>query len=201
MYLTKIWENLETKYPQLENFTPPMIMDRLQQMPPRERYMSVGTAAFVIVMIIFLGIQSGSKKVGRLEKSLDTDKKILSQINGIAGQLKNQNSKDRAFMTQIRSKGSGFYLGTFLENQALRYQIIPDEIGTESRQDLTDELEEVSVDVKISKIPFTTMLNYLSDVENSKESLLKIKRIRVKKILNDPVNVELAFKVSTFLKK
>lgn len=197
----QIWERLLNKYPQLEKYTPMMIWDRLQQMPPRERYMILGAVGLICFMVIFLGIQSGTKKIARLERKMKNDKKILAQILGLSGQVKNKNIKNQKFYLRIRDAGSGFYLGTYVENQALRYKITPDKIGTEARQDFGEDLEEISLDVKISKIPFPLMLTYLSQLEASKESLIRIKRIRLKSIPNDPINVDLGFKVSTYMKK
>ena len=197
----QIWERLLNKYPQLENYTPVMIWDRLQQLAPRERYMILGAVGLICFMVIFLGIQSGTKKIARLERKLESDKKILAQILGLSSHVRSKKMIDKEWRDKIRDSGSGFYLGTYVENQALRYKITPDKIGTESRQDLGEDLEEISLDVKISKIPFPLMLTYLSQLEDSKKSLIRIKRIRLKTIPNDLINVDLGFKISTYMKK
>jgi len=191
---------IKEQLPFLEKISPNEWLEKIDQLNTRERNLVLGAILGVIVLILYLSISSGLKKLDILEKQLKSNQTALTQVEKLSAELKLKEEEGQKLQTRIVPASSGFILASHMEKEALRYRVSLAKTLNETRADIGDNLEEVSTDVRIDTISFMKVLNLLTDLENNPSSLIRIKRLRIKS-LPDPLSVETNFKITTYLKK
>ena len=201
MGLSEIRDKLIEKFPVLEQVSPENLQSQLEALEPREQKIVISAIIVLAVVIVFSIVKGGAGKIHRLEQEIQTTQSSLKRVQQMTQEAAANRNKGGSLESRMRPS-RGFYLASFIQNLASRYGGIEmGTLGRETRQTLGEGIEEVSMDVKISKITYPQMLNFLSDIERSRESLLRLKRLRIKTVPTSQAHVEVNFKVSAYLKK
>jgi len=200
MAIMDFGKNLIEKYPQLEKLSPTNILEQFENFAPREKNIILIAIFSVTFLIFYLIISSGNKKIKSLQGQVAMSQRVVKDIKNLSYNLKEKNNQISKIRSRVRPS-KGFYLASHIENQLTRFQIPVQKLSAEKRKDIGGGLEEVLVDVSVSRISFPKLLNLLSELENSRNSLLRIHRIRIKSIPNDPAGVSLDFKIAAYTKK
>ena len=191
---------LTDKFPQLEAISPSVLMEKIQALQPRERNLVFAASGAILGFMIYLGISSGLTKTKLMRNQIASAQSAIVRVQELTQELEQQNRQVQELRGKIRP-GANFYLSTFMEAQLARHGLPADQVGNESRQDLGDQIEEVSIDVKLSKISFPKLLQLTNDLESSSEGLIRLKRVRIRAIPGDEKFLELNMKVSAFVQK
>jgi hypothetical protein len=194
------WDKLTEKFPQLEGFAFSNLMDRLEQLQPRDQKIVLIFLTSIVALTLFWVISGGQDKIQKKQKRDDVNQKTLVQVHNCVQNARSGGDICGQMKRRIRP-ASNFYLASFIEDQGRMSNVTISQIGSEKSKTLGDDIQEISTTVKVSPINFKKSIDLLTRLETNSSALIRLQKIRIKSIPNDKENVELDFKIAAYVQK
>ena len=165
---------------------------------PREQMVALIGTGVAVLIILGLPLSLASSKLGSLETQItqgrDKERQIVRELERyqqLQQQLKGAES-------QI-SKGFDSTITTTMETLADKSGIKDRIENIKERGSTPSELfDEVSVDVRITRVTVPQLIDYLYNIEHHPQLFLKVKQIQIKRRFDNKQLFDVSFQASTY---
>ena len=189
---------LKTKYSPLQNFSMTNLFTAVAGLSPRNKIVAVGVAGLLIVLILFLPLSLLSGKVGSLRKDIAASQKGYSQVVDKIAEYERIKADIAALENRFgQTAGS---LTSRVENIAKQSNLTVDQLREKAPQE-TDYFEINSVEVKLSNVSLSQLMEFLYNLENEKTAPMRVKRIEIKPKTNNRQILDVSCDVATYILK
>jgi len=173
---------------------------KLQNLTKRERWVLVGAGIVLIMVILFLTVDSIVRSYKGMEGSIQANRDELQKMFHLRGQYQSIHRQLETIKSKLDKKETGFSLLSFLSDLA-NQQNIRENIGSFKPKtiQLNEVYNESSIEVLIDNITLWQLIQYIYKIENSGH-VLKVKRLRIKARYDNPDLLSVTFQVSTYEK-
>lgn len=187
---------IKTKYSPLQHMSLDNLFTAFGELSPRNKAIALGATAALLLLILFLPLSLLSGKVKGLKKEIQTAQKGYSQVvDRIAEYQRIQGEIEEL---EKRFGGSGGALTSRIEAIARESGIAVDQMREKPPQE-TDYLEITSIEVKLSNISISQLMEFLFNLENDRASPMRLRRIQVKPKSNNRQLLDVSCEVATFI--
>ena len=189
---------LKTKYSPLQHFSLDNLFTAFGDLPQRNKIVALAVVGLGILLILFLPTSLLSGKIRSLKRDITSAQKAYSQV---ADKLADY-EKARTEIAEIDKQfaGGGGSLTTRVEGIAKQSGIAVDQVREKAPQE-TDFLEINSLEVKLSSVSLSQLMEFLYNLENDKASPMRLRRIQVKPKFSNRQLLDVSFDVATFVLK
>lgn len=187
---------IKTKYSPLQHMSLDNLFTALGELSPRNKAIALGTTAVLLLLILFLPLSLLSGKVKTLKKEIQTAQKGYSQV--VDRVTEYQRIQSEIEELEKRFGGSGGALTSRIEAIARESGIAVDQMREKPPQE-TDYLEITSIEVKLSNISISQLMEFLFNLENDRSSPMRLRRIQVKPKSNNRQLLDVSCEVATFV--
>lgn len=167
-------------------------------MNSKEQTVAMVVAGIVVLLVIILPVTLASSRIGKLEESAGRGRE---QIREVMRSIEVYDGR-RAQLRQLQELiGGGFdsSLSTTLETLAEKNGIKENIDSLKEKAVAPSEIfDEASVDVRIKRISLEKLIEYLQEIENNNNSLLRLKKLSIKKRFDNQQELDVTFTVSTY---
>lgn len=190
--------SLKSKYAIFERFNIETLYNTFLGLQPREQLVALIVAGILIIFIVVVPISLASGKLSTMERSITSGRE---QINDVVREIEAYNrerSQLSAIETQLKS-GFDTSISTTLENLAAQAGV-KENVESLKEKPLvpSDVFDEASVDVRISKVSLSQLIDFLYKIEGEKTRVLRIKQLQIKPRYDNKKLLDAYFQVSTF---
>lgn len=186
---------LKTKYSPLQHFSLDNLFMAFAELSPPRKIVVLGGIVLVLVLILFLPISLISGKVSSLKKDIANAQKNYAQVEDKIAEYQRTKAAIDAIESRF-GKPSGA-LTTRIENAAKQNGMNVDQVKEKAPQE-TDYLEINSLEVKLSNVALSQLMEFLFSLENDKTSPMRVRRIEIKPKNNNRQILDVSFEVATF---
>lgn len=187
---------IKTKYSPLQHMSLDNLFTAFGELSPRNKAIALGTTAVLLLLILFLPLSLLSGKVKTLKKEIQTAQKGYSQV--VDKVTEYQRIQGEIEELEKRFGGSGGALTSRIEAIARESGIAVDQMREKPPQE-TDYLEITSIEVKLSNISISQLMEFLFNLENDRSSPMRLRRIQVKPKSNNRQLLDVSCEVATFV--
>jgi hypothetical protein len=170
---------------------------------PQQRTLAVVGLAVILLLIIIIPISCASSSLSKLEKRVTGHAKNMDDLVGKLQEYQSLQGRMKLVEDQWASR-SAVSLSTTLENLSAQSGLdknidnIKEQPPTMGDKDI---LEEHLADVRLSRAPLASALDYLYKIESLPNAGLKIKKLQMKPRYDNRQLFDLSFEVSTYVLK
>lgn len=189
---------LKTKYSPLQRFSMDNLLTAFADLSPERKMVALGVVGIVVILIVFLPLSIVSGKVSSLKKEISSAQKGYGQVIEKAAEYKRTEAEIKAIESRFGRPGGA--LTTRIETAAKQVGLTVDQVKEKAPQE-TDYLEINSLEVKISNVVLSQLLDLLYDLENDETSPMRIRRIQIKPRTRNRQILDVSFEVATFAVK
>lgn len=188
-----------SKYSLAERLKLGELYDRFLGLAPREQIIAGVGAGLVVLLIIILPISCASSKLGKMQKQITDHEKNVSQVVEKITEYKTVQAKMDRVQKGIRPKNQ-VQLTTRLESLATQSGIgnnidsLKEKPGTPG-----EDYEEVVVDVRMSKLSLSQVIEFLYGIESQKDLNLRVSRLQIRPRYDNRTQFDVNFEVSTMV--
>ena len=191
--ISKLRHDITYKYLKIDQ-----VKDYIMGLSERDRQIVIGASIAAFTMILIGTFLIISTTLSSMEKSLEDEIANFDKVLALKDQYQSSFGMLRKIEHTISKMPKDFSLATHLEDLAKKNGVKIDSIGPpRNPAKPNDYYKETQVEVKIKELSLKTLVNFLYEIENSKE-FLKITSIRIRPNYSNPVYLDLVFSVSTF---
>ncbi len=165
---------------------------------PRNKIVALTAVGLVIVLILFLPLSLLSGKVSSLKNDIAAAQKGYSQV--VDKLTEYQRVKGDIAALEARFGQPSGSLTSRVENIAKESDITVDQLREKAPQE-TDYFEINSVEVKISNISLTQVMEFLHNIEQAKTAPMRIKRIQIKPKSANRQMLDISCDIATYILK
>src|SRR4030042_540692 len=164
-----------------------MIKSFWDKLDKKQRYMVAGTAALVLIVLIFeLVISPFWEAKAKVRQNIRINQRKLEEIKQLDAEFTRYEEKIARIKTVMAKRTTGFSLFSYLEKKATQAGVRGNiAYMNSSRGVKSTAFEESLVDMKLDKITIKQLTDFLYFAESSAD-LVRIKRITVNKIKESP---------------
>lgn len=189
---------LKTKYSPLQNFSVDNLLSAFGELSPVRKLLAIAVVAVILVFILFLPLSLLSGKVANLKKDIAAAQKGYVQVaDKISEYRKAKASSD---ILENRFSKTGGSLTTRIESAAKQSGLTVDQVKEKAPTE-TDFLEINSLEVKLSNVNLTALLDLLYSLENDRVSPMRLRKIQIKPNFRNRQILDVSFEVATFAVK
>jgi hypothetical protein len=189
---------LKTRYSPLAKLSVDNVMTAFGELSPPRKLIALGAVVAVLALILFLPLSLLSGKVSSLKKDIAGAQKGAIQVADKIAEYRRVKAETDAL--EARFGRAGGSLTTRIENAAKQANLTVDQVKEKAPTE-TDYLEVNSLEVKLSNVGLTALLDLLYNLENDKTAPMRIRRIQVKPKNNNRQILDVSFEVATFAVK
>ncbi len=166
---------------------------------PREQILTGVGIGLVLLLLILIPVFCASSKLGKLQKAIDSNEKNATKVADKIAELQVAQGKMKALESRIRPK-SQVQLTTKLESLATQSGIgqnidsLKEAPGTPG-----EDFEEVVVQVRLSRLSLSQLIEFLYGIESQQDLSLQVKRLQLKPRFDNRQQFDANFDVSTFV--
>lgn len=176
-----------------------MIRELWNKLDVKQRKLVAGAAIFVCIALILevlvLPFWDAKKK---LDKSFQTQRKKLVEITALAAEFDSLEARAAAVRRMTSARGTDFTLFAYLEKKAAQANVRGRiKFMNASRGAQSGSFEESLVDMKLDKITIRQLADFLYFAE-SPADLIRIKKLSVSKMKENPEYLSAQFLISSF---
>lgn len=172
----------------------------MNDMSPREKYMVLGAAVFVGIVLCYIFIVSPQlselEKLERViplkEKEIETCQELIAEYKQLKVVLDKQKKK-------IGDRGSSGFMQSYLDAEASALNITVASMVPKSI-DVDEEFTEQQVDLKLERLTLNSLVSFLYKLKTS-DKLLTVKNIRIKRRYDDHSLSDVSLLISTLTEK
>jgi type II secretory pathway component PulM len=162
----------------------------------RERYIVLASVAGGIVFVMFLVYSALAVTTSSMAGRIDKNRLALRSMDELRAKFIQTEHQVGEMEQMIRRTAPDFQLATHLEKLAQKDGVSIDSLKDKPAPS-NDLYTERQVSVVVKQLTLRGLINFLFDVENSKE-LLRVTSLQVKPSFQDPTQLNANFVVSTF---
>ena len=157
--------------------------------------------AFVIVILIYIGVDAVVKSYDDLGDRIRVEKEDLKKIVHLRNQYRQTHDRLEVIREQLGQAEKGFSLVSFIEDLATKEEIRGN-MGSAKQKTmpLGEEYKEDLVEIELTDIPLAKLVNFIHKIENSGH-LLRVKRLKIKTRYDNRSLLHVTMQVSTYSKK
>jgi type II secretory pathway component PulM len=163
----------------------------------RERYIVLASVAGGVVFLMFLVYSALAVTTSSMAGRIDKNRQALRSMDELRAKFIQTEHQVGEMEQMIRRTAPDFQLATHLEKLAQKDGVSIESVKDKRADQGNDFYKETQVAVTIKQLTLRGLINFLFDVENSKE-LLRITSLQVKPSFQDPTQLNANFVVSTF---
>jgi len=190
---------LKTRYSPLQHFSLDNVFAAFSELPFAQKILALGVVGVLILLVLFLPLSLVSSKVGSLKKEISTAQKGYSQVIDKIADYQKAKAKIESLEGQY-GRGGGGALTTRIENLAKQSGLTVDQVKDKAPTE-TDYLEINSLEVKLSNVNLSQLMDLLYNLENDKSAPMRVRRIEIKPKSNNRQILDVSFEVATFAVK
>ncbi|MBN1282442.1 MAG: hypothetical protein JXA24_01545 [Proteobacteria bacterium] len=167
-------------------------------MGPREQTFALVGAVLALLLVIVLPVTVASSRIGRIEREVEQGKK---QFREVMRSIDSYNAK-RASLSGLQQALSGGFdtsLSTTIESLAEKHGMKEkiDSLKAKSTPP-SDVFEEQAVDVSIKRVSLEPLINFIFDIENDPDKVLRLKTLSMKPRYDNKQEMDASMTVSTY---
>jgi type II secretory pathway component PulM len=188
------------KYSLKERLNIEELYDTFMGLPQRQQMLAGGGIALVLLLLLVVPVTCAGSRLSKLEKQIESHEKNVSKVlskideyNDLKGRLKNVEAK-------IRPK-SQVQLRTKIETLATQSGITNNIDSLKEKSNPGEDFEELIVDVRISKLSLSQILEFIYGMESQSDLSLKVNRLQLKPRYDNRQLFDADFEVSTYVSK
>lgn len=187
------------KYSLKERLNIGELYDTFLGLGPREQIMAGVGVGLVVILLIVIPISCASSKLGKMEKQITNHEKNVTKVMDKIGEYKKAQARMKQMEDTIKPKGQ-VQLTTRLESLATKSGIggridsLKEKPGTPG-----EDFEEVVVDVRMSKLSLSQIIEFLYGVESQRDLSLKVNRMKLKPRYDNRQQFDVNFEVMTLV--
>ena len=165
---------------------------------PRQQMFALGGVAFVLLLVIGFPLSLASGKLGGLEDEIQNGRETEREIMRALERYQSTQEKWKGVQDQM-SKGFDPNITTTMATIAEKMGIKNRIDNIQDRGSTPSELyDEVSVEVRLSQLALSQVVEYLYNVEHNPTSLMKIKEVRIKRRYDNKQLLDVSLLASTY---
>ena len=187
------------KYSLKERLNLGELYDTFLGLGPREQIMAGVGVGLVVILLIVVPISCASSKLGKMEKQIVNHEKNVTKVIDKITEYKKAQARMKQMEDTIKPKNQ-VQLTTRLESLATKSGIggridsLKEKPGTPG-----EDFEEVVVDVRMSKLSLSQIIEFLYGVESQRDLSLKINRMKLKPRYDNRQQFDVNFEVTTLV--
>lgn len=189
---------LKTRYSPLQHFSLDNLFTSFGELSPGNKVIALVVVGLVVILILFLPLSLVSGKVGSLRKEITTAQKghlqVMDRITEYEKVRKEIASLEKRF------EGGGGSLTSRVETIARESGMTVDQVREKAPQE-TDFLEINSIEVKLSNVSLSQLMEFLYNLESGQASPLRLRRIQIKPKFGNRQNLDVSCEVASFVLK
>lgn len=188
-----------SKYSLMDRLKLGELYDTFLGLGPREQIIAAVGVGLVALLLIILPISCASSKLGKMRSQISDHEKNVSKVVDKITEYKTVQAKMDRVQKGIRPK-SQVQLTTRLESLATQSGIgnnidsLKEKPGTPG-----EDYEEVVVDVRMSKLSLSQVIEFLYGIESQKDLALKVSRLQIRPRYDNRTQFDVNFEVSTMV--
>lgn len=189
---------LKTRYSPLQHFSMDNLMTAFADLSTERKAAALVILGVVIFLILFLPLSLVSGKVSSMKREISSAQNGYAQVVEKAAEYKKTKAEIEALESRFGRAGGA--LTTRIESAAKQAGLTVDQVKEKAPQE-TDFLEINSLEVKISNVVLSQLMDLLFGLENDKTSPMQIRKIQIKPKTNNRQILDVSFEVATFAVK
>jgi len=167
---------------------------------PREQMAAGAGIAVVLLLIIVIPVACASHRLSKMQVQIDSHEKNISKIVSKIGEFNDAKAKLKSVEGQIKPK-SQVQLRTKIESLANQSNISSNIDSLKESSNPGEDFEELVVDVKMSKLQLSQIIEFIFGVEGQNDLKLHVNRIQLKPRYDNRQQFDVDFEVSTLVSK
>lgn len=165
---------------------------------PREQTFSLVGAAVALLLLIGLPISLASGKLSDLESAIEKGQENRRQVMRAIETFSQMQDQLKGVETRFQG-GFDSTITTTMETLATQAGIKDRIDSLKERPSVPSELyDEVSADVRLTKVTLSQLVDFLFKIEHHPKLLLRVKQIQVKPRFDNKQLMDVTFQVSTY---
>jgi len=167
----------------------------------RDQRMLIALGAFILLMILYLSVDSVLQKYDKLEGKIVKKRKEVEDLTLLREQYMEAHKQLAGIKTKLDKMEKGFSVLSFIEDLANK-QNIRENIGSVKPKTipLNDDYDESIVELKVDNVSLSELVDFIYKIENSGH-LLKVKRLRIKTRYDNRDLLNVTLQVTTYKRK
>lgn len=189
---------LPTGWLKLERFKLDQLYASYVGMSAREQTIALVVSGVLLVLIIVIPVVVASRSLSSLQREIAGGQESFHDIVREVEQYHRARAEIDALEAEL-SGGFDSSIATTLETLATKVGI-GDRIDSLKEKPLvpSDIFEQAAVDVRVKKVRLEELINFLFEIENNPEKILKLASLDVKARFDNRQELDASFSVSTF---
>lgn len=189
---------LKSKYSFLKRFNFGALYNAFLGLNPREQMFALIGAGVVILLVFGMPLILTSSKLSSLENEIVEGREKQREILKRMEQFQSQSQK----LKEIEAKIAKGFDATITTTMATLAEKVGIKDRIENIRDKgarsTELFDEISVEVKLVKITVPQLMDYLYQIEQHPDLVLRISQIRIKRRFDNKQLLDVMFEVSTY---
>ena len=189
---------LKTKYSPLQHLSLDNLFTSLGDLSPRNKMVVLVIAGLGLVLVLFLPLSLVSRNINSLKKEVAAAQKGYVQV---VDKIAEYEKVRREIGDLEKRVGTGEgSLSTRVEGVAKEAGMTVDQVREKAAQE-TDFLEINSIEVKLSNVSLSQLVEFLYNLESNKTSPIRLRRLQVKPKFSNRQLLDVSCDVATFVLK
>lgn len=190
--------SLKSKYAIFERFNVETIYNTFLGLQPKQQLIALIAAGFTLLLVIILPVSLAGSKLGSLEEEISSGKEKMNDVAREIGEYNKQKAKLNAVESLLKS-GFDTSLSTTIENIAAQSGVKENMDSLKERPLVPSDLfDEAGVDVRLSRVTLSQVIDFLHKVESEKGRILRVKQFQAKPRYDNRKLLDVNMQVSTF---
>lgn len=190
--------SIKSRYSFLQRFDLEALYNTFLGLESREQIFALVGVGILVLLVLGLPISLASGKLGSLENQINQGQEKQRQILHELDRYRQLQSELKGIETQI-SKGFDATITTTMETLADKSGIKERIENIKERPATPSDLyDEVSADVRLTRVTVPQLVDYLYSIEHHPNLFLKIKQIQIKRRYDNRQLMDANFQVSTY---
>lgn len=167
----------------------------------REQRVLIGLGAFLVVMLLYLAVDSVVQGYDRLEDKIAGTKNEIEKISRLRQQYMEAHEELVDIKAKLDQMEKGFSVLSFIEDLANK-ENIREKIGSvkPKKIPLNESYDENIVELRMDDVTLSKLVDFIYKIENSGH-LLKVKRLRIKTRFDNRDLLNVTLQVTTYKRK
>lgn len=167
----------------------------------REQRVLIAAGAFIVLMILYLSVDSVLQKYDNLEGKIAKKRGEVEKISHLRDQYVQAHKQLADIKAKLDQMEQGFSVLSFIEDLAKK-QSIREHIGSmkPKKVPLNDSYDENIVELKLENVSLSELVDFIYKIEKSGH-LLKVKRLRIKTRYDNRDLLNVTMQVTTYKRK
>ncbi len=185
------------KYSLRERLKIDELYDTFIGLAPKQQMLAGGGVVLGLLLLIFIPVTCASSRLSKLEKQIESHEKNVSKVVGKIGEYNQVKGRLKELESRIRPK-SQVQLRTRIETLATQSGITNNIDSLKEKSNPGEDLEELIVDVRVSKLSLGQILEFIYGMESQGDISLRVQRLQLKPRYDNRQLFDADFEVSTF---